>query len=383
MRLVVEPRARYNGDICCVSQSEVLVVETTPVAEQLQELREAYRQEQERNRRELDEMERLLRQTQTEAEKLAQRDLSASSQLRNLQANIDRFSKDDIRNVFTMVQEVQVRLASVRLQVDQIQAKLQRLRARQEELATLTGILAQVEEGALAAASPVSSGVPQVNDALISEVIQAQEKERLRISLQMHDGPAQTLSNLILRAEICERLVDRDVNQARSELASLKKAINTTLQETRRFIFDLRPMILDDLGLVPTLRRYVQDFGDKYNLEISVAVQNMDNRFPRHYEVALFRFVQEALNNVAKHANASSVRVMLDALGHQAQLMVEDDGSGFNIGEALAERPGRVAMGYAVMRQQIETLLHGELGIESAPGRGTRVVATVPTPPVG
>lgn len=356
------------------------MVETIPVAEQLQELREAYRQEQERNRRELDEIERLLRQTQTEAEKLAQRDLSASSQLRNLQANIDRFSKDDIRNVFTMVQEVQVRLSSVRLQVEQIQAKQQRLRSRQEELSTLTGMLAQVEESVRGASGTSTVASSQVNDSLISEVIQAQEKERLRISLQMHDGPAQTLSNLILRAEICERLIDRDVSQARSELASLKKAINTTLQETRRFIFDLRPMILDDLGLVPTLRRYAQDFGEKYNLEISVAVQNMDNRFPRHYEVALFRFVQESLNNVAKHANASSVRIVLDALGHQAQLMVEDDGTGFNISEAMVDRPGRVALGFAVMRQQVETLLHGQLGIESAPGRGTRVVATVPMP---
>jgi two-component system sensor histidine kinase DegS len=355
------------------------VIETSTVAEQLQELREAYRQEQERNRRELDEIERLLRQTQTEVEKLAQRDMSANSQLRNLQANIDRFSKDDIRNVFTMVQEVQVRLASARFQVEQIQAKQQRLRSRQEELATLSSVLGQVEDNIGGAAVQVS-GVVQVNDSLITEVIQAQEKERLRVSLQMHDGPAQMLSNLILRAEICERLIDRDVSQARSELASLKKAINTTLQETRRFIFDLRPMILDDLGLVPTLRRYAQDFGEKYNLEISVAVQNMDNRFPKHYEVALFRFVQEALNNVAKHATSSSVRVVLDALGNQAQLMIEDDGTGFNIAESLVERPGRVAMGFAVMRQQVETLLHGQLGIESAPGRGTRVVATVPTP---
>lgn len=359
------------------------MLETTTVAEQLQELRETYRQEQEQNRRELDEIERLIRQTQTEAEKLAQRDLSASSQLRNLQTNIDRFSKDDIRNVFTMVQEVQVRLASVRAQVEQLQAKQQRLRGRQNELTSLAGVLAQVEESLKGAATMSSaSNSTQANQSLITEVIQAQEKERLRISLQMHDGPAQTLSNLILRAEICERLVDRDVSQARAELASLKKAINGTLQETRRFIFDLRPMILDDLGLVPTLRRYAQDFGEKFGLEITVAVQNMDNRFPRHYEVALFRFVQEALNNVAKHANAGSVRIVLDALGHQAQLLVEDDGSGFNIAEGLAERPGRHAMGFAVMRQQIETLLHGQLGVESAPGRGTRVAATVPAPPM-
>lgn len=356
------------------------MVESTPVADQLPELRESYRQEQEKNRRELDEIERLLRQAQAEVDKLTQRDMSAASQLRNLQANIDRFSKDDIRNVFAMVQEVQARLGSARFQVEQIQAKQQRLRARQEELATLQGVLGQIDDNFKTMDHGVGPGQVQVNDALISEVIQAQEKERLRISLQMHDGPAQQLSNLILRAEICERLVDRDVSQARSELASLKKAINGTLQETRRFIFDLRPMILDDLGLVPTLRRYAQDFGEKFNLEISVAVQNLDQRFPRHYEVALFRFVQEALNNVAKHANAGSVRIVLDALGKEAQLLVEDDGSGFNIAEALAERPGRVAMGYAVMRQQIETLLHGQLGIESAPGRGTRVVATVAMP---
>ena len=79
---------------------------------------------------------------------------------------------------------------------------------------------------------------------MIANIIQAQEKERLRISLQMHDGPAQSMSNLVLRAEICQRMMDRDLDQARAELGALKSAINTTLQDTRRFIFDLRPMIL-------------------------------------------------------------------------------------------------------------------------------------------
>ena len=82
----------------------------------------------------------------------------------------------------------------------------------------------------------------------------------------MHDGPAQSMSNLVLRAEICQRLIDRDLDQARSELIGLKTAINTTLQDTRRFIFDLRPMTLDDLGLVPTLRRYTAQFGEKSSL---------------------------------------------------------------------------------------------------------------------
>lgn len=353
------------------------MVQSPTVGEQVSELRATYLHEQERNRREIDEIERLIRQTQSEAEKLAQRELSASSQLRNLQANFDRFSKEDIRNVFSMVQEVQMRLMSVRAQVEQLQIKQTSLRDRQTELATLTELLAGLDQGS----GPAHAARPAADDShqqLIGEVIQAQEKERLRISLQMHDGPVQTLSNLILRAEICERLVDRDANQARAELASLKKAINTTLQETRRFIFDLRPMLLDDLGLIPTLRRYGQDFGERFNLDVSVAVQNLEGRLPSHYEVALFRFVQEALNNVQKHAGASHARVVLDALNDQVHVLIEDDGAGFNVNEALHESRGKRNMGFAVMRQQIETLLKGQLGVESAPGRGTRIVATVP-----
>jgi two-component system sensor histidine kinase DegS len=355
-----------------------MVFDIHAVTDRLQEFRETYHQEQARNRREIDEIGRLTRQTQIEAEKLVQRELNASSQLRNLQTNLDRFSKDDIRNVFMLVHEVQMRLMSVRAQVEQLQGKHKRLNERQSELESLLEVLGQVEEYFASSdhANIVASG--QMHNSIISEVMEAQEKERLRISLQMHDGPTQTLSNLILRAEICERLVDRNVDQARVELSSLRKAINTTLQETRRFIFDLRPMILDDLGLVPTLRRYAHDFNEKFGFEILVVVQNLENRLPRHYEVALFRFVQEALNNVAKHAHASTGRIVLDTLGNQIQVAVEDDGRGFVVADALAERPGRRAMGFAVMRQQIETLLHGQLYIESAPHQGTRVVAVVP-----
>src|SRR5215813_1237915 len=174
------------------------------------------------------------------------------------------------------------------------------------------------------------------------------------------------MSNLVLRAEICQRLLDRDTEQARAELGALKGAINTTLQDTRRFIFDLRPMILDDLGLVPTLRRYVQQIGEKHKLEVNLMVQNMDGRLPNHYEVAIFRFIQEALNNVVRHANASQARVLLD-----------NSGGGIHVSEVLADESGRRNMGIQTLKQQAETLLRGEFGIESAVGRGTRVAAVV------
>jgi two-component system, NarL family, sensor histidine kinase DegS len=352
---------------------EVPVAEALAVNERVAELRTTYEDELETAARESEEVERLIRQTQSEAEKLAQREVTAAMQLRSLQSNIDRFSKEDIRNVYGAVQEVQMRLQLARAQVEQLQARQRRMRERRDELEMLVELFGQLDSSE----DNVVVGHVDSQQTLITEVIQAQEKERLRISLQMHDGPVQTMSNLVLRAEICERLIDRDADQTRAELASLRKAITATLQDTRRFIFDLRPMILDDLGLVPTLRRYAADFGERFKLDVSVAVQNLDSRLPRHYEVALFRFVQEALNNVQKHAAASSARISLDALNNEVQLVVEDNGAGFNVAQTMQQGHSNRNMGFAVMRQQIETLLQGQLGVESVLGKGTRVVATI------
>jgi two-component system sensor histidine kinase DegS len=184
----------------------------------------------------------------------------------------------------------------------------------------------------------------------------------------------------VLRAEICQRLIDRDLDMARGELGALKSAINGVLQETRRFIFDLRPMTLDDLGLVPTLRRYVQQFSEKNKVEVNLMTQNAEARLPTHYEVAIFRFIQEALNNIAKHANANTARVLIDYSANGIHVSIDDDGAGFSIKDVLSNESGRRNMGIATMRQQVETLLRGEFGIESSVGRGTRVAAVIPLP---
>lgn len=351
-------------------------------AEHVQSMHDALKQQNDRIRRELSEVDALIRQTQSEVDKLGQREVAIASRLRDLDANLERYDKATIKNYFTTAMQDRQRLQMMRAQLEQLQTRQQALRDRSqvtEEL--LQGTEAALSQlGGLTGDMALIPGAGADNSAqeLISQIIQAQEKERQRISLQMHDGPAQSMSNLVLRAEICERFMERDIGAARSELASLKTAINTTLQDTRRFIFDLRPMILDDLGLIPTLRRYIQEFSDKQKLEINLVVQGFDMRIPNHYEVTIYRFIQEALNNIAKHANAHQVRVMLDQSGDQVQIAVEDDGSGFQIAEVFAEGPGHRNMGIANMRQQVEGLLGGQFGIESAIGRGTRVAAAIP-----
>src|SRR5262245_52783842 len=323
-------------------------------------------------------MENLLRQTNAEVEKLAQRELTVSNRLRDLEVNFDKYSKAEIKNFYSSAQEVQMRLLMMRGQLEQLQFRQQTLKLRQSQLFDIVSTLEPLVGADLGGGSS-RGGVDDGGD-MIANIIQAQEKERLRISLQMHDGPAQSMSKLVLLAHICQRLMDRDVDQARAELGALKGAINTTLQDTRRFIFDLRPMILDDLGLIPTLRRYVQQISDKHKLEVNLMVQNMDGRLPTHYEVAILRFIQEALNNISKPDNETQARVLLDHSGGTIHVSVEDDGTGFHINEVLSDDSGRRNMGIATLRQQAETLLRGEFGIESTVGRGTRVAAVVPVP---
>jgi two-component system sensor histidine kinase DegS len=350
--------------------------------QKVEESLSTYREELERARREIQEVEVLVRQSTVEVEKLSQRELSVSNRVRDLEVNLDKYSKDEIRNFYTAAQEVQMRLQIMRGQLEQVQNRRDAMKARQSQLFKVVELLEQVQAGMQTGAGRPGSTVPDAGDSgsVLAGIIQSQENERLRISLQMHDGPAQSMSNLVLRAEICQRLLDHDLDQARAELNSLKTAINTTLQDTRKFIFDLRPMTLDDLGLVPTLRRYATQFGEKSGLEVNLMVQNMEQRLPGHYEVTIFRFVQEALNNVARHAGANQVRVLLDGSGHTLQIMIEDDGSGFHVNDTLANASARRNMGISSMRQQIEVLLRGEFGIESAIGRGTRVAATIPLP---
>jgi len=335
------------------------------------------RGQQEQIRRQMSELDALVRQNQAEVDKLAQREMSVTSRRRDMEVNFERYEKVDIKNFYTSAQEVLTRVQMMRGQIEQLQTKQQVLRSQNEALLKMIDSLEGVE---LPVDMPTEV-VPTVNpQEQIAAIIQAQEKERLRISLQMHDGPAQSMSNLVLRAEICERFLDHDPNQARSEMSSLKTAINTVLQDTRRFIFDLRPMTLDDLGLVPTLRRYAQEFGDKHGLEINLMLQGLETRLPSHYEVTIFRFIQEALNNVQRHANASHVRIIIESDESRIQIAVEDDGSGFAVAETLNDQTGKRAMGIASLKQQAEVLLRGQMGIESTAGRGTRVVAVVPAP---
>ena len=340
--------------------------------------------------REQSEIEMLLRQTNGEVEKLAQRELGMTNRVRDMELNLDNYSRTDMKTIYNSAHEIQMRLFMMRAQVEQLEAKRNSMKMLQQRIGRFTSLLQSVPEDFNPGASAmkgIGSGPLQPrpemfngeengdSKAVLSQVIQAQEDERLYVSRQIHDGPAQTMTNLVLRAEICERLLDVDPVRAKSELVGLKNVVNTTLQDTRRFIFDLRPMILDDLGLEPTLRRYVQQFTDKFKIEVGVTINGMNGRLPNQLEVAIFRIVQEALTNVSKHAHATHSQVSIDVNGEIVSVNVEDDGSGFTADDAKLNNPK--FRGLATMRQRVE-MFGGQLNIDTAPGKGTRIVANLP-----
>lgn len=331
--------------------------------------------------RELQEIALPLKQSSSEVERLAQRNAQIASRVRQIEINLESYPREDIKEAYTAAQDSQMRLFTMRSQMERLQSKREALQAQAEQLRRFLSLGIPVGEAGQDIEEP--SPTPS-SESTIVRVIEAQENERRRLARQMHDGPAQSLTNLILQAEICERLFDLDPEQAHVELENLKQAANATFQNTRRFIFGLRPMMLDDLGLVPTLRKYIQDFREKSRLSIDLHIMGEERRLAPHLEVTIFRVIQELLNNVDQHAHAAHVDVTLDLEGEVVAVTVEDDGRGFDVEETLAAAReslgipvGRKSVGLITIQERTE-MLGGEIEIDSNVGRGTKVRLELP-----
>jgi len=208
------------------------------------------------------------------------------------------------------------------------------------------------------------------------QVFKIIEEERMRIARDMHDGPAQSMANLVLQAEILERLLARDPQLVVKELADFKAGVRAVLEDTRRLIFDLRPMTLDDLGLVPTLRKFVKEFGDTTRVNAQLRVVGEEARLPGSFEPTLFRIVQEALSNARKHASARNVEVVVNFQPDQVVAVVRDDGIGMDLAAVEKRLEERRNLGLISMRERAD-LERGTLEIKTEPGKGTEVRATL------
>ena len=302
--------------------------------------------EQQRLAAEIRELDLLVESTQTEVNRLKAREDQTKARVEEVRGNPGNFQREEIFGATDEHATAIGRRMTMEGQLATLQAK-RKLLDRTRSL--VTSAQQHVRDNP---AGPVPDASPVIDEGrLLQAVVDTQEEERKRIARQVHDGPAQAMANVVLQSEISERLFEVDPQRSRVELAALRQMVNKTLQELRGFIFELRPMILDDLGLVPTMRRYVQTLMDKHGVRIDFSSTGRDRRLPSDDEVAIFRLIQDSLVERIEKAAAKDLVLGMTWKDEQLDILLQTDGK---------DLPPDGELQSGLRRSERLELLHGE-----------------------
>jgi len=210
----------------------------------------------------------------------------------------------------------------------------------------------------------------------ISEITKAQEEERKRISRELHDDTAQTVARLGLDIDYLIGTGEQPYEELNKHLEELRSRTDELLQGIRRFSHDLRPIVLDETGLVGALNWLIDDLKDRYECDVSMEILGTPRRLSTDAELVLFRIAQEALQNISKHSKATRVLIKLEFTRGKVQLTINDNGRGFNLVEKLGDYVYLGKLGLIGMQERAR-LLNGDLEIQSEPGEGTSIRVAV------
>ncbi|MCT8140139.1 sensor histidine kinase [Anaerobacillus sp. CMMVII] len=306
----------------------------------------------------------------------------ARNRLAEVSKNFDKFTDEEVRTAYEQANDFRVKLALLKQEEKQLRERRdtleRRLIAIQDTIKKAEALVGQIT----VVLNYLTSDLQQVNEMVQGakkiqeyglQIIEAQEEERKRVSREIHDGPAQMMANVLLRSELVERIYrEKGIEDALLEIRDLRSMVKNSLSEVRRIIYDLRPMALDDLGVVPTLTKYLKNFQERTGITISFRNFGKEERLPATLEIALFRFVQEAVQNAYKHANPNEVQVKMEIKMNKVLLVVKDDGKGFDLNE---KKEG--SFGLLGMKERVN-MLKGQLSIDSKINRGTTIMIAIP-----
>lgn len=301
--------------------------------------------------------------------------------LMEVSRNFSVYTEDDIKAVYDDARNLQVELAVARAQEQNLRHQRDelelRLRSLKNTVSKAEGLTTQVGAVLGYLGDQMGDVVVKIESLQQSQVfgakiIKAQEEERRRVSREIHDGPAQAMANIVFRAEVCERLIDIDIARAKKEMSDLREQVRQCLKETRKIIFDLRPMTLDDLGLVPTVKRFLDAVKERSGIITEIRILGEERRLDSYVEIGVFRIFQEAITNVEKHAKASTLSIVMEFRRDALLATIIDNGVGFNTADNL----GNESFGLLGMRERVN-LLNGELTIKSEVAVGTKIIVRV------
>jgi signal transduction histidine kinase len=231
------------------------------------------------------------------------------------------------------------------------------LRLFSHRLRIMTRMVAQMEE------------VQDVN----LKILAGQDEERRRIGRDIHDSVAQSFVDYILRVQLAEKLLDRDTDQTRFELDGLEDSLREGLEKVREVVYDLYPKDLARVGLVGAIQRFVERVAASNGLQVTVENSGLEVALPTGLAATLYFIVQEALNNVRKHARASNVRLELHCQGNRLSMLIADNGLGFDVSTLLDDDAWRDRYGLISMEERAR-LAGGQMELDSRPGVGTRLL---------
>ncbi len=344
---------------------------------------EQCRQDYETLTEELKEMKVLVLETIEKGDKLEIQSRFARKRLSEVSKHFNEYSESEVREAYERAHTLQMDLSmnrhlekQYRERRDDLERRLLGLDEtieRAEHLVTQISVVMNYLVSDLKQVGEVIEDAKQKQDFGL-KIIGAQEEEKKRLSREIHDGPAQMMANVMMRSDLVERIYkERGAKEAFEEIRNLKVMVRSALYEVRRIIYDLRPMALDDLGLIPTLKKYLKTIEEYHeSTKIEFATIGKETRLPSKYEVALFRLVQESVQNALKHAEASNIAVKVELRRDQIIVLVKDNGKGFDKNQKKEESFGLIGM-----RERVQ-LLDGEITIDSKLGIGTIVMINVP-----
>ena len=365
--------------ICSIENSKMEIIEIVEHA----------RQDVKRIQEELDQIRKKVEKVIQEVDLLEKEEKKSRAYLSNVSKNFNIYTEDDLKRAYDRANQLRIKLL---LKREEEKTLLERRREQELRLISAIDVYKKAEKvgKSVSVASEYLKGnldeilftVDHLNkrQVLGIKIIEAQEEERQRLARDIHDGPAQSMANILVKTEICERLMDIDKERSKKELQDLKRIVRNTLGDIRKTIYDLRPMSLDDLGLVPTLERYIYNFKENTGINVELEVIGNVISLNSAIEIAVFRIVQEALNNIQKHSQATDVKIIVEYSLTKLNLSIIDNGKGFNV-EEINKIGGTTTGGFGLinMRERVE-LLEGNLQIKSAPGKGTRIYVYIKLP---
>jgi len=328
------------------------------------------------------ENETIIEQNRAEVERLQQKSVNVSAQLKRIEENFDTVPRQDIKVAYESAIDALTRLVSMRNQLEKLEDNQRYMEEYRDKIESVLDTLDDVSISGGVAGAVGDGGGPRrysLGGEQIVRIVEAQESERKALANALHDGPAQSLTNFILQAGICQRLFDRDPDTSSTELTNLKAAASTSFQKVRDFIFELRPMMLDDLGLIATIRRHTENYSEKYeNIEINFHLTGAESRFPNHIEVMMFRGLQTLISNSIEILTAKTIDIRLDIGDDRLIGTVEDNGRTFDAEVELDRSQGDSPLQNLLDLRERLQMVDGSLDIFSAEGEVNSVQIVLP-----